>query len=152
MKISLLMGALSLVLLTAGCNNSRRRRSQGQPDRKDKLDRLEIRARPVTGAARDTPETRANKARPVILATQVTGGGWGLPETRARRARLVTRAKRDRPGTGAGPETQVKRDGPATRVYKVRPRRVRRESIAIRTTILEERVASGIKTGLSCSS
>jgi hypothetical protein len=48
-------------------------------------------------------------------------------------------------------ETGARRDGLAIRAYKVRPHHVLQESIAARTPILEERVVSRIKTGLSYS-
>ena len=63
--------------------------------------------------------------------------------------------------TGAEPGTQVKqgeqaiqakRDEQATRVHRVRPRHAPQENTAPRTTIQEERVVSGIKTGLNSSS
>jgi hypothetical protein len=42
---------------------------------------------------------------------------------------------------------QGKRDGQAIRVHRVRQRIARQENTAPRTTIQEERVVSGIKTG-----
>jgi len=101
------------------------------------------------------------QAQPEIRATPGTGAGRVIRETRDKWARQGTRAKRDRPETGAGPEIQVKQDAPATqakrdgqetRACKGKPHRVRQESIAIRTAILEERVVKGTKTGLSYSS
>ena len=117
-----------------GATTPRQRQSQDQPDRKDKLARPEIQARPGTGGARGTLETRVNQARPEIQARLETGAVQDTPETWAKPARL---------------ETQGKREGVAIRVYKARPRHVRQESIATRTAILEERVVSGIKTGSS---
>ncbi len=137
-----------------GVTTTRRRRCKDQPDRKDKLARPEIRARQETGAARDTLETRGNQARPEIWARPEIGAAQDTQETRGNKARPETEVGRDTPETRArrdGPATRAKRDAPATRVYKVRPRHVQQESIAIRTTILEERVVSGIKTGLSSS-
>jgi hypothetical protein len=119
-----------------GATTPRQRQSQDQPDRKDKLARQETRARQEIGVAQGTLETRANQARPEIQARLETGAGLDTPETWANQAR---------------PETRAKLDGPAIRVYKVRPHHVRQVSIATRTTILEERVVSEIKAGLSYS-
>ena len=89
------------------------------------------------------------RAKPEIQDRPGIEAGLAIRETRDKWARQVTRAKRDRPETGAGPEIQVKQDAPvtqakrdaqATRARKGRPHRVRRESIAIRTMTLEERV------------
>lgn len=86
--------------------------------------------------------------------------GRATRETRDKWARPEIPAKRDRQETGAGPETQVKLDAPATqakrgepatRVCKGKPHRVRQDSIAIPTVILEGRVANGTKTILSDS-
>ena len=118
----------------------RRQLSQDQQDRRDKLDRrakLETRGRPAIGA------------------------GWVITEIRDRQASPATEARRETKVTGAEPGIQVKqgalairakRDERATRVHRVRPRHARQENTAPQTTIQEERVVSGIKTGLNSSS
>jgi hypothetical protein len=100
----------------------------------------------------------------------VIGVGWVITENLDRQASPATEARRETKVTGAEPGTQVKqggqaiqakrdgqaiqakRDEQATRVHRVGPRHARQENTAPRTTIQEERVVSGIKTGLNSSS